>query len=320
MACANPSPSTHDLHDIYDHEYLLRWASTSENPDVYRFESCRTTGDLSENPLCVNALETQNGTPITFSLQELSELTLTEEEEKELNRRHSSWEEYQKALRKRFMGRMGGLAVAIGGTGFLAASRYGVNKLKISDLSEEGIQMAQKQITLLGPEYLPPGITHDEAILMTVKRSSRAGEIIVAIIVVGATIALIKLTDHTQKPRSDLEETIKGHNQLQEALKHFSSQAKSVDSLESLKVTSVRDTLAVLSRWQNLSYPTPQKTHKLAHKYCLPLPGSDEQKVKKQCYHATIAHNNENSSQKLCYYRFSATGTLKEFCYKKSKL
>ena len=123
--CGNSSPHS-KLQSIYDQEYVLKFAQ-KENQYLYTLRSCLVEKNKSmREDLCVAALKDHTGNPITFTLQDLSELTLSQEK---LDASLEKWQPYQQALKKRTTGQVAAISVGVGGSmlavdGFAGTKRW----------------------------------------------------------------------------------------------------------------------------------------------------------------------------------------------------
>ena len=117
------------LQGIYDQEYVLNFFQ-KENSDIYMLRSCLSTegvGNFKEGS-CVPALRTHEGKPVTFTLQELGDLSFGQEEKDRLNKALERWRPYQQALQNRQAGRVAAVSVAVGGA---AITKHLVHKRSV---------------------------------------------------------------------------------------------------------------------------------------------------------------------------------------------
>ena len=280
-----------ELLGIYDHKHTLRLAQVSGEIGVYRFETCLTQGkaDMVQSGSCVGALYKKDGSDITFSLERLAGVDLSQEEKERLARLHVSWKQYQgKQSSSRSKGSMaektasvvvggkhnnivtlgvvGGSAVALFGT--VAAMRAGVGKM--------GEAVAASLI----------GLTSLGAIAFGMKRShsSSGGK---KINTQGLSAAAKKELERIEHVQLMVDQTYLMHidpsyGSRLETIKR--NQLTTPDDPYSIEVSSVEPLLNHLARYQrNLGLTTRVEEDKISY-YCLPTEFAADGTIQKSCH------------------------------------
>ena len=99
-----------ELSGAYDDQHILRLSPVGEG---FRFETCLTSQEGEGG--CVGALKDQEGRDLIFTLEDLSRLSLSDEEKRKLHKLSSDFADYQQALERRQRGRH--LSLVVGGVG-----------------------------------------------------------------------------------------------------------------------------------------------------------------------------------------------------------
>ena len=97
------------LKTVHDDQYLLKLSKINDSSSQYHFVTC-----LKDSNHCVAAFENARGQTVTFSLEPLSELQLTDKDRAALKENHQVWMEYQSQLAKKSTDVVAGSAITGG--------------------------------------------------------------------------------------------------------------------------------------------------------------------------------------------------------------
>ena len=117
LSCGTYEPKSSQLQGLYDQHQILRLSQTSEKSKLYKLQVCPITdqGEVQESG-CIDGLRSRLQEPVTLTLEAVSSLRHTREEQEELRKLQNLWKNYhlQMAQRQAGYATTGGLIVGAG--------------------------------------------------------------------------------------------------------------------------------------------------------------------------------------------------------------
>ena len=278
VGCRSPlwshsNDSGSGLKGVYDHKHLLRLAQVQGEEGVFRFETCLLkkgldTGEIQPGS-CVGALR-KGDEDVTFSLQRIADVNLSDEEKGRLKRLDSSWKHYQNALAQKESASQAAIGVGAAGGVLVLSSAYAIGKA-----GAPGMAVGLFLVGAVGVGTLAVKIANKDRDLVADKEKK-----------------MQKTVDRIEHIQVMVDKTY-----LMNLDPTFNSRIQTIqrtklttpDDPYATEVSSVRPVLEYLSRYQhNIGLTTRIDGDKIDY-YCLPSGFDENGEIQKNCYHFSEA-------------------------------
>ena len=284
----SPDDSGSDLQGVYDHKHILRLAQVSGEVGVYRFETCLTEGKAGavQQGSCVGALYKQDGSDITFSLEKVAKVNLSQEEKERLTRLHVAWKDYKGKQPRTSYASNEAASVVVGGeqdnvvnlgvVGGSTVALFGLGALMRARAEKYGEALGITLVGLTALGFIVLGMTQPNKGVS--KKVSDQG---------------LSAAQKKELERIEHIQMMVDRTHLMNINPTFGSRIETIernklttpDDPYSVEVSSVRPVLEYLSRYQhNLGFTTRIEGDKIEY-YCLPSGFDENGEIQKNCYH-----------------------------------